>query len=300
MRTLFAVAAVAALAQPAAAQLAQACIAPGAAAGGEAVKRQPRIVVIPFTKEGEDIRTVLEADILRRIALIKVQEAFDRRGFSAGDFLAMIKAPTMLPTLGQTDLRAQLFEQARAEIYVELEVTIEESGSARRALVLARSYLTANGLSLGNQILSSPLNAGTPSALVENATSANKVEPLLAYMQEKFDEYNDNGVPIAVDIAMAQGAQTGPNSAVGGAAGTLGGALEEWLGEHAWRGIYNVSLLTDTRMILDEVRIPLLDPKTCRNYSALRFGRELVNHLATLDVRAAPSLTVGTLFIELR
>ena len=43
---------------------------------------QPRIMVIPYTKEGEDIRTVLEDDINKRIALSRIKEAFDRRGFT--------------------------------------------------------------------------------------------------------------------------------------------------------------------------------------------------------------------------
>ena len=38
---------------------------------------QPKVMVIPFTKEGQDIRTILEADINKRVALTKVKEKFD-------------------------------------------------------------------------------------------------------------------------------------------------------------------------------------------------------------------------------
>ena len=48
---------------------------------------QPKIMVIPFTKEGEDIRTILENDENKRIALTKIKEAFDERGISTIDFL---------------------------------------------------------------------------------------------------------------------------------------------------------------------------------------------------------------------
>ena len=41
---------------------------------------QPKIMVIPYTKEGEDIRTVLEKDANKRIVLTKIKEAFDERG----------------------------------------------------------------------------------------------------------------------------------------------------------------------------------------------------------------------------
>ena len=35
---------------------------------------QPKIMVIPYTKEGEDIRTVLEADENKRIILTKIKD----------------------------------------------------------------------------------------------------------------------------------------------------------------------------------------------------------------------------------
>ena len=48
--------------------------------GGQVLTVQPKIMVIPYTKEGEDLRTILEADVSRRIAITKIKEAFDSRG----------------------------------------------------------------------------------------------------------------------------------------------------------------------------------------------------------------------------
>lgn len=44
-------------------------------------------MVIPYTMQGEDIRTVLENDVNKRIALTKIKEAFDQRGYTTVDFL---------------------------------------------------------------------------------------------------------------------------------------------------------------------------------------------------------------------
>ena len=49
---------------------------------------QPKIMVIPYTKQGEDIRTILENDVNKRITLTKVKEAFDSRGYTTVDFEA--------------------------------------------------------------------------------------------------------------------------------------------------------------------------------------------------------------------
>ena len=51
----------------------------------------PKIMVIPFTKDGQDIRTVLEADFNKRLAVTKVKNGFDTRGFTTKDFSATLK-----------------------------------------------------------------------------------------------------------------------------------------------------------------------------------------------------------------
>ena len=51
---------------------------------------QPKIMVIPYVKEGEDLRTILENDVNKRIALTKIKEAFDSRGFTTVDFVAKL------------------------------------------------------------------------------------------------------------------------------------------------------------------------------------------------------------------
>ena len=53
---------------------------------------QPKIMVIPYVKEGEDLRTILEDDVNKRIAITKIKEAFDNRGFTTVDFAARLEA----------------------------------------------------------------------------------------------------------------------------------------------------------------------------------------------------------------
>lgn len=51
---------------------------------------QPKIMVIPYTKQGEDISQVIENDVNKRIVLAKIREAFDSRGFTTVDFAAKL------------------------------------------------------------------------------------------------------------------------------------------------------------------------------------------------------------------
>ena len=59
----------------------------------DVVTVQPKIMVIPYTKAGEDIRTILEQDVNKRITLAKIKEAFDSRGFTTVDLQRDLRLP---------------------------------------------------------------------------------------------------------------------------------------------------------------------------------------------------------------
>jgi len=87
--------------------------------GGQVVTVQPKIMVIPYTKEGEDLRTILEQDETRRIAIAKIKEGFDSRGFTTVDFVAKLKAAkanNIFTSDNQTDIKTQIVEMSGADI----------------------------------------------------------------------------------------------------------------------------------------------------------------------------------------
>ena len=88
---------------------------------------RPKIMVIPYTTKGEDIRTILENDVNKRIALTKIKEAFDQRGYTTVDFFAKIKALSNATALGysqQTDFKTMVIQQSGADVYVEAEIDL--------------------------------------------------------------------------------------------------------------------------------------------------------------------------------
>lgn len=56
--------------------------------GADRYSPTQKIMVIPYTKQGEDISQVIENDVNKRIVLAKIREAFDSRGFTTVDFAA--------------------------------------------------------------------------------------------------------------------------------------------------------------------------------------------------------------------
>ncbi|MDX1647069.1 MAG: DUF6175 family protein [Longimicrobiales bacterium] len=272
--------------------------------GGETLTVQPTIIVIPFTKLGESMDSVLQEDVNRRVAVTTVKQAFDDRGFATVDLLALIRSLRTGGALrmgAETDFKTQIVQQSRADIYVELEIMEpEEGGDASNAGVIRTAYLTNNGMSLANMIGRSGRYRGVEySRLVERA-AADSIDAFLEVMQMRFDDVVENGAIISFDVSVAEGADYNLNSDVGPDPDVLSFLVEDWFAENAWKNNYSVSSITDYSMVFDAVRIPLYDPQTCRNYNASQFSREFIRFLRDLGLRASQTVSRGSVFIELR
>ena len=58
---------------------------------------QPKILIIPLVKNGEDIREKIETNANLRMAISLVKKAFDQRGYTTFDFL--ISLPITYPAI---------------------------------------------------------------------------------------------------------------------------------------------------------------------------------------------------------
>lgn len=122
---------------------------------------QPKIMVIPYTKEGEDIRTVLEKDANKRIVLTKIKEAFDERGVSTIDFVAKLKAiesGEIFNMENKGDIKSQIIDMSGADIYVEAEIVCQQNrvngqtNPESFVKIIITSYDAATGSSLSNKV----------------------------------------------------------------------------------------------------------------------------------------------------
>ena len=116
---------------------------------------QPKVMVIPFTKEGQDIRTILEADINKRVALTKVKEKFDLRGFTTVDFLGKLKVAkesNVFTNESQSDLKSTLILFSGADIYVSTEIDYQQSSSGNSITLVLNAFEVSTGNSLSNKV----------------------------------------------------------------------------------------------------------------------------------------------------
>jgi hypothetical protein len=273
------------------------------AKGGVSTQVQPKIMVIPYARQGEDILKVLEADFNRRVAVAVVREAFDTRNFSTVDFAAVVKGLSqeeVMQATSQSGVKELIVAQSQADVYVEIEVQTLVENSQQRVSLIMTARLAATHGSLANKTQNEgPYAMNVPMERIVQRAVATAMEPFLGTMQTSFSGHVAEGVPVRMEISVANGAKdltrpVGPNK------DELADAIEEWFEKNAYHNNYSVGGRTNLRMSNIQVRIPLFDPETKNNYNASRFSLEFNRFLRTIDVRANRSLVGGVIYVEIQ
>jgi len=263
---------------------------------------QPRIMVIPYTKEGEDIRTILEDDVNKRIVISKIKEAFDRRGFTTVDFTARLKSAmgnAVFMGANKSDLKAQIIEMSGADIYVEAEIVLNSSAYANNLRVLLQAYEATSGNSLSNITGESRLVSNDVATLGTRAIE-NCIEEFLNTMNSKFTDIVNDGKTVLVIIGFDANSEHDMSSPVGTNGLLLSDAIELWMEENSYKNYYHLQGATDTQMIFDDVRIPLRDPSTNNNYTLSRFGLSFFQYLRSFGLNVRRDVQGNTLFVTIQ
>ena len=263
---------------------------------------QPRIMVIPYTKEGEDIRTVLEDDVNKRIVLTKIKEAFDKRGFTTVDFAARLKSAmgnAVFMGANKSDLKAQIVQMSGADIYVEAEIVLNSSSYTNNLRVILQAYEATSANSLANIIGESKLVSNDVAALGTKAIEG-CIEEFLNTMNSKFTDIVNDGKTILVTIGFDENSAYDLSSPVGSQGLLLSDAIEIWMSENAYKNYYHLQGATDTEMLFDDVRIPLRDSETNNNYTLNRFGLSFYQFLRSLGLNARRDVKGNTLFVTIQ
>ncbi|HUR00753.1 MAG TPA: DUF6175 family protein [Gemmatimonadaceae bacterium] len=261
---------------------------------------QPRIMVIPRVNEGQDIRRVLDSDLLLRVALAKVKEAYDARGFTTVDFVGRLKAANdngLFTSQSQSDIKEQIIQLSGADIYIEVEPSTTSVEGGPSAIVVLGAYEASTGNSLASTVGNSGVFRGaTDPQLIQRAVTS-AMDGFLDAMQSKFLVMLDEGHAILVDVGLQQGIHTTFDSPFMGKEGSLAELLESWISNNSLRNNYHLQGTTQNRMVFDDVRIPLRDPRTGRSYGASQFGNQLAAYMRTLGLTVSRDIKSSTLVI---
>ena len=264
---------------------------------------QPKIMVIPYTKEGEDIRTVLENDENKRIVLTKVREAFDERGFSTVDFIARLKSiesGNVFNLDNKEDIKSQIIDMAGADIYVETEIICGQmSGGEHNVKVTVTAYDSASGMSLSNKVGESGNFYTTDIAKLGMRAISSCADDFLRIMQSKFSDITENGRSLMLQIGFDVNSSYTMESIVGGQGLALSDEIELWISDKANNGDYHLQGVSPMKMIFDDVKMPLVD-QSGKSYTASRFGMDMLRFFRSLNIPISRSNKGNTLYITIK
>ena len=269
----------------------------------DVVTVQPKIMVVPYTKEGEDIRSILEEDVNRRIAITKIKEAFDSRGFTTVDFTAKLKAATdnaIFSSENKEDLKTRIIQMSGADVYVETEVNTLMSPSGNSVTIIITGYEISTGNSLANKVGESGKFYTDDIGKLASKAIENCADDFLNVMQNKFTDIVNNGKSIIVNFSFSEGSINKMSSPAGSNGLQLSDEIELWMEQKSFKNNYHIQGTTDNQMIFDDVRIPLKDPVSGNNYNSNKFALEILKFMKELGFSITRDIRGNTIYITIQ
>ncbi len=264
-------------------------------------KIQPTIMVVPFVRENQDMRNILENDINLRVAVTKMKEGFDNRGFSTVDFRAKLKQLSndkAMELENQSSLKQEIIELSGADIYVETEAKPVNTGSGNSITVIVTAYDAYSGISLANKVGNSPkFYTDNYEKLTEKAVDG-LVEDFLNTMQLKFDEMVENGRIASLNITFGEGSSMDMDSEIGDEEKMFSEVMEDWLEENTYKNYFHIQGVTATKLIIDELRLPFFDEEG-KAYRPTKFAASLRNYLKKLGLESTRDVQGSKIFITI-
>lgn len=279
---------------------------PATNSGGQVNQIQPSIIVIPFKTEGQNYRKMLEDPVKgfhKRIAMSRMKEAFDNRGFTTYDFLAELKKAE---TTGAFTAEAQLNEKdlivknSGADIFVEVDINVEKTGSGTEVKIILHGFETATGRSLTNKdAASGKFYTDDISKLTGRAIDLIK-EDFLNVLQSKFTDIVNNGRSVYMEFVVDSESTMNFQSEVGTDGDLLSEIIVDWLSQNSYKNYAKKGGSTALRIVYDDVRLPLKDQSTGLNYEIESFGRSLRKYLRSMNVSAAIEYPRGQIIVTIK
>jgi hypothetical protein len=274
--------------------------------GGQVNQIQPSIIVIPYKTVGQKYRSLLQdqtTGFQKRIAISRVKEAFDSRGFTTYDFEGELrKAETSgsFTADSQTDEKDVIVKNSGADIFVEVDINVEKGQSGTDVKIILQAYETATGRSLTNKDASSgKFYTEDISKLAGKAIDVMK-EDFLNVLQSKFTDIVNNGKSVYIEFVLAQGASINFQSEVGTEGDLLSESIVDWMGKNAYKNYAKKGGSTALKIIYDDVRIPLKDQSTGMNYEIESFGRLIRKYLKSINVIGTFEYPRGQIIVTIK
>ena len=269
----------------------------------ESTRALAKIMVVPYNKQNEDIRTVLDENPHMRTAVSKVKEAFDQRGWSTVDFVANLRAAqanAAFTSDRQSNFKSDLLTTSGADFYVQVDVqlNLDENGVSKNTVINVTAFETHTGASFSNKTGTNKFASQDYEKLISKAFEQIQ-EEFLNTLMVKTDEIREIGRATIVEFNLDENATLDFDSPIDSGE-YLNELIEDWIATNAYKGRFNLVGILENKMIFDEVRIPLYDQETNRPYNLNRFATEDIKYLRSKGVEASRNIHGQKMYITIK
>lgn len=263
-------------------------------------KMLPTIMVIPYANQGEDLRTLVEKDVNKRIVLNKIREAFDVAGYTTIDFVARLKAISnndIFMEGSQTDIKNTLIQNSGSDVYIEAEIIIMNNS----VKIILTGYDTSTGASLANVVGESGTFPGMNDyGKLGQAAIDNCSGEFISFLNEKIADQGENGKAVVLNISVDETSKITLETEVGTQGLPLSDEIELWVDEHSYKSNYHLQGSTKTLMVFDEIRIAPKDEKEANNYNASKFSLDFLKLMRELGVSIQREIKGNTIYVKIK
>ncbi len=273
--------------------------------GGQVNQIQPSIIVVPYKKEGEKYRTLLqdpEKGFQKRLAISRMKEAFDSRGFTTYDFEGELKkaeSTGAFSASAQTDEKDVIVKNSGADIFVVVDINVEKGSSGTEVKMIIQGYESATARSLSNKDASSGKFYTDDIAKLAGKCVDNIKEDFLNVLQSKFTDIVNNGRSLYVEFVVSPDASLNFQSEIGDDGDLLSELIMEWLKKNSFKNYAKKGGSTSLKIIYDDVRIPLKRQDDGTNYEIEEFGKILRKYLRSIGVTASVEYPRGQMIVTI-
>lgn len=239
----------------------------------------PSIMVVPYKKDGESYKIILQNDFDRRMAVSKVQEGFNTLGVTTIDFEGRMNAAFRNMDFNSNTADSdekRLLTHSGSDVYVivDLQKDISETEGSRVSLNM-KAYETVSGNILASrQNWTGRFNTTDLSRLCVLAVEG-ELENFLNDIKLNFAKSIAQGNSVVLRISQGENSSISMNSQVGHQNLPLSNIVRRWVRQNAQDGRYHLQGVVAEEMIFDDVKIPAKDVDGLP-MDAAQFGENLL------------------------
>lgn len=167
-------------------------------------------MVIPFTKSGQEIMESYEKNDLQRLVIARVKTGFETRNFPTVDFISnmkMISNDIAMEIENQTSVKQQLIEISGADVYVEVETTINRSSGGNSVTIILSAYDAYTSMTMSNETGVSDRFYTESFEKLALKKADEMMDNFLNTMNSRFQDINENGKSVFLNVGFKEGAE---------------------------------------------------------------------------------------------